>query len=162
MKGWILLHKKIWDNPRFYKNFRAVVVWLWLLTHCNDEGVVTCGRHQIAKDCGISDSTVYRLLKNFSKDYLGNDPILNIKPNNRFSVVYILKWKELQRKLNSDLNNHRTTTEQPTNTNKEERIKNKFNTGEKNLNPNFEYEVKDGSDYNPKSILTINGHSQKT
>lgn len=120
MNGWILLYKKIWENPRFYKNYKAVVVWIWLLTHCNDKGVVTCGRQQIAEDCGVSESCVYRILKNFSKKYLENEAIINIKPNNRFSTIYILKWSELQKRVN----NHRTTSEQPPNTNKQERINN--------------------------------------
>lgn len=125
MQGWILLHKKIWENPRFYKNYKATTIWLWLLTHCNDKGIVTCGRQQIAEDCGVSESCVYRTLKNFSKFYLNNDPILNIKPNNRFSTIHILKWSEMQRKVNTSMNNDRTTSEQPVNTNKEERIKKK-------------------------------------
>lgn len=93
--------------------------------------MITCGRQQIAEDCGVDESSVYRLLKSFSQFYLENEPILNIKPNNRFSVVRILKWAELQRKVNSTLNNDRTTSEQRVNTNKEERIKNK----EKKENP---------------------------
>lgn len=125
MNGWILLHKKIWENPRFFKNYKAIVVWVWLLTHCNGDGVVTCGRQQIAEACGINESCVYRVLKNFSLKYLENEPILNIKSNNRFSVIRILKWSELQRKSNSRLNNERTTSEQRVNTNKEERRKNK-------------------------------------
>lgn len=130
MNGWILLHKKIWDNPRFYKNPNALTVWVWLLTHSSKDGVVTCGRKQIAGECGIGESNVYRILKSFEATYFENEPLLNIKTNNRFSVITILKWKQMQRQKNNRLNNDVTTKEQQSNNkvtlikNKEERIKN--------------------------------------
>lgn len=129
MNGWILLHKKIWDNPRFYKNPNALAVWVWLLTHCNQNGVVTCGRRQIASECGVGESNVYRILKSFETSYFENEPLVNSQTNNRFSVITILKWKELQRRANSEMNNDVTTIEQQSNNkvtlikNKEERIK---------------------------------------
>jgi hypothetical protein len=131
MNGWFLLYKKIWDNPRFYKNSKAIAILVWLFSHCNEKGIVTCGRQQIAIDCGISESSVYRVVTNLSKIYQGNEPIVNIKTNNHFSTITILKWAELQRPVNNGLNNKRTTSEQPANNhrtlinNKEEIIKNK-------------------------------------
>lgn len=130
VNGWILLHKKIWDNPRFYKNPHALTVWVWLLTHCNQNGVVTCGRKQIAGECGVGESNVYRILKSFESSYFENEPLVNSQTNNRFSVITILKYKELQRKANNEMNNNVTTIEQQSNNNitliknKEERIKN--------------------------------------
>jgi hypothetical protein len=134
MNGWILLHKKIWDNPRFYKNPHALTVWVWLLTHCNQNGVVTCGRKQIAGECGVGESNVYRILKSFEVSYFENEPLVNSQTNNRFSVITILKYKELQRKANNEMNNNVTTIEQQSNNNitliknKEERIKNSKET----------------------------------
>lgn len=125
MNGWILLHKKIWENPRFIKSPTALAVWVWLLTHTNEKGVVTCGRKQIAEDTGVNEGSVRWLLKDFTQKRGEDDALLSIKPTNKFSIVTILNWQKYQRKEKSLLANDYPTTSQPLATNKEERIKNK-------------------------------------
>lgn len=57
----------------------------------------------------MSESMVYRYI-NVLKDL----KMLNIKPNNKFSIVTVEKWEDYQIKkeeMNSELNNKRTTSE---------------------------------------------------
>ena len=122
MNGWILLHKKIWDNPLLYGNGNAILVWLWLLTHCNNDGAVTCGRNQIGKDCGINPETVRYWLTRFLQE---NHQLTTIKTTNKFSTFQICNWKEYQRKTTNPSTRKLPATYQPPTTNKEERIKNK-------------------------------------
>lgn len=122
MNGWILLHKKIWDNPLFRKHPYALSVWIWLLTHADENGVVTCGRNQIAKETGVNASTVqYWLVRFLHESY----QLAIIKTNNRFSEYQICKWAEYQRKTISTSAEILSETYQQPITNKE--LKNKRN-----------------------------------
>lgn len=123
MQGWILLHKKIWFNPRFYRKPTALCVWLWLLTHTNEKGIVLCGSIQIAQELKISRSTVRDILKRFSQKNGEDDPIIAIKSTNKFSIVTILNWQKYQRPYAIKTDNHTTTTRQPLATNKEKEYK---------------------------------------
>lgn len=119
MNGWFLLHKKIWENPRFYRKSSALTVWIWLLSHTNNNGIVTCGRKQISQDTGVEENTVRFLIYSFSQDYQSDAPLLTIKPTNKFSIITILNWNKYQHLLNSTLNNNSTTTKQQLTTNKQ-------------------------------------------
>ena len=120
MNGWILLHKKIWDNKLFNGNYRAIAVWVWLLTHCNEKGEVTCGRNQISGDTGVKAGTVRYWLKKFLQE---KHQLATIETTNKFSTFLILNWVEYQRKnTNASVRNIPATSRQTT-TNKE--IKNK-------------------------------------
>lgn len=57
----------------------------------------------------MSESMVYRYI-----NVLKELKMLNIKPNNKFSIVTVEKWEDYQIKkeeMNSELNNKRTTSE---------------------------------------------------
>jgi hypothetical protein len=101
-----------------------LTVWIWLLTHCDKDGVVTFGRKQIAKDTGLSEQQVYRILKVFRQK--PNNQVM-YEANSVYTTITILKWGEYQRKVNNQVNNQvnnkRTISEQQANTNKE--VKNK-------------------------------------
>ena len=120
MNGWILLHKKIWENKLFSGNPYALSVWIWLLTHCNENGDVTCGRHQIAKETGVKAETVRYWLTRFLHE---NHQLTTIKTTNKYSEFHICKWKEYQRKTTNTSTRILPATYQPPTTNKE--LKNK-------------------------------------
>jgi hypothetical protein len=122
MNGWVLLHKKIWENPLFTGNAYATTVWLWLLTHADENGVVRCGRNQIAKDTGVKPPTVQYWLKRFLSE---NYQLAIIKTNNRFSEFRICKWEEYQRRTISKSSQKLSENYQQTITNKESKNKEK-------------------------------------
>lgn len=67
-KPWRKIWVSIWKSPDFNnrRNRSAMIlVWIWLISHADDNGVVTFGRNQIARDTGISPDAVYRCLHNF-------------------------------------------------------------------------------------------------
>lgn len=119
----------VFDNPDLLK------VWIWCLlkaTHKEheqmvglqvqqlEEGQFIFGRIKAAEQLKMTESKVYRLIKTLEK--LGN---LNIKSNNKYSIVTIEKWGDYQSKDNDNeqqteqqMNNKRTTNEQQMNTNK--------------------------------------------
>lgn len=127
MEGWIKLHRKlleslVFDNPELLK------VWIWCLlksTHKGytqliglqevqlKEGQFVFGRKVASKELGMSESKVYRLIKKLEK--MQN---LNIKSNNKFSVITIEKWGDYQsvdlegeQQNEQQMNNKRTTNE---------------------------------------------------
>ena len=114
MNGWILLHKKIWLSPNFQcKNkSKMFLVWIWLLTYCDENGKVTAGRDQIAREIGISSSSVQRAISNL-KSKMTAEAI--IKPNSVFTEFHILNWDKYQRNRTGK----RTASEQQANTYKE-------------------------------------------
>ena len=141
MAGWIKLHRKlkdslVFDNPDLLK------VWIWCLlkaTHDDytqmiglqevelKKGQFIFGRKVAANELKMSESKTYRLIKK-----LENMQNLNIKANNKFSVITIENWEIYQSDNNNNeqqseqqMNNKRTTNEQHMNTNKN--IKNNKN-----------------------------------
>jgi hypothetical protein len=74
------------------------------------------GRKAASEELGINESKIYRFVEHLKS--AGN---LNIKPNNKFSVISIINWNSYQGddcENEQQVNNHRTTTEQQLNTNK--------------------------------------------
>jgi hypothetical protein len=141
LAGWIKLHRKlkdslVFDNPDLLK------VWIWCLlkaTHDDytqmiglqevelKKGQFIFGRKVAANELKMSESKTYRLIKK-----LENMQNLNIKANNKFSVITIENWEIYQSDNNNNeqqseqqMNNKRTTNEQQMNTNKN--IKNNKN-----------------------------------
>ena len=139
MAGWIKLHRKlkdslVFDNPDLLK------VWIWCLlkaTHDDyiqmiglqevelKKGQFIFGRKVAANELKMSESKTYRLIKK-----LENMQNLNIKANNKFSVITIENWEIYQSDNNNNeqqseqqMNNKRTTNEQQMNTNKNKRTK---------------------------------------
>jgi DNA-binding transcriptional MocR family regulator len=93
------------------------LVWIWLLTYCDENGKVTAGRDQIAREIGISSSSVQRAISNL-KSKMTAEAI--IKPNSVFTEFHILNWDKYQRNRTGK----RTASEQQANS-KRTLIKNK-------------------------------------
>lgn len=140
--GWIKLYRKLLESPIF-DNPDLLKVWIWCLlkaSHVDHTQVIglqeihlksgqfVFGRKKAAIELNMSEAKVYRLIKKL--ELLGN---LNIKSNNKFSVITIVNWdfyqndqlqseqqteQQNEQQMNSKVNNKRTTNEQQMNTNK--------------------------------------------
>ncbi len=84
-----------------------------------EKGQFITGREVLAKDLNKKPITTYKRLK-----ILENLQILNIKSNNKFSLVTVVNYglyQSVKEKSNSKRNNQGTTKEQPRNTNKNDK-----------------------------------------
>ena len=142
--GWIKIHRKIRDNC-IYKDSHLLHLFIHCLLKANhkintflfnkqeitiERGQFVTGRLELAKELNMNSSLVYRKLK-----ILENIGIVNIKTNNKFSIVTVLKYNTYQDVITTSeqqneqqVNNKRTTSEQQVNTNKN----NKKENNEKN------------------------------
>lgn len=136
MQGWIKLHRKslnsaVFSNPNLWKVFTYCLIQAnYHSDHkfeFNSEEIILrpgqfiCGRIQGAKDCNMKESTFYYQLRK-----LKSIGIINIEPNNQFSIITIIKWgyyQDSNDNYDSSSDNRLTTDEQQTNTFKKERIK---------------------------------------
>lgn len=127
--GFITLHRKVTENP-IWKNSQLVHLFITLLLLANHEekkflfngklesvkrGQLITGRHTLAEQTLIPAGSIPRYLGILEK--LG---IVNIKANNKFSLITIEKYNDYQNKdgvANIKANNKRTASEQPVNTN---------------------------------------------
>lgn len=122
MNGWVLLYKKIWDNPLFKGNPYAMSVWVWFLTHCDDNGDITCGRNQISRDTGVKPETVRYWTTRFLQE---NYQLITIKTTNKYTQYHICNFSKLQHPYTKKNTANIQENYQQTTTNKEQRIKNK-------------------------------------
>ena len=122
----------MFDNPELLK------VWIWCLfkaTHDDyaqmvglqevylEKGQFVFGMKVASSELKMSESKTYRLIKK-----LENMQNLNIKTNNKFSVITIENWGLYQsddckseQQSEQQMNNKRTTNEQQMNTNKNDK-----------------------------------------
>ena len=103
--GWIKLHRGILESDVF-QNERLLKVWIWCLCKASHKehtqfvghqlvtlqpGQFIFGRAVAAESLRMAKSTVWDSMKVLEK--LGN---INIKSNNKFSVITIEKWTFFQ------------------------------------------------------------------
>lgn len=146
MAGWIKLHRKL-KNSLVFDNPDLLKVWIWCLlkaTHDDyiqmiglqevelEKGQFIFGRKVAANELKMSESKTYRLIKKL--ETMQN---LNIKANNKYSIITIANWELYQfdenkneQQFEQQMNNKRTTNEQQMNTNKN--IKNNKNNKNNN------------------------------
>ena len=132
--GWIKIHRKILGDPIF-QNEKLFKVWMYCLlkaTHRDYEQIVGLqvvklkpgefifGRIAAGKELNMSPSTVWRHINALKSG--GN---VDIKTNNKFSVVSIVNWRVYQEVENEEwttdgqqMDNKRTTSGQQVDTNK--------------------------------------------
>lgn len=128
--GWIKLHRKIIDSAVF-DNPKILKLWIWCLCKAShkgyesmvgnqivvlQEGQFIFGRKKASSELKIKESMVYQYIKILEK--LG---MVNIKSNNKFSIITIEKWAFYQCDYDEDQqqnNNKSTTNRQQSNTNK--------------------------------------------
>ena len=132
--GWIKLHRKIIDSAVF-ENPKILKLWIWCLCKAShkgyesmvgnqivvlQEGQFIFGRKKASSELKIKESMVYKYIKLLEKFEM-----INIKSNNKFSIITIEKWAfyqfdndEEQQQKEQQRNNKGTTKEQQRNTNK--------------------------------------------
>lgn len=104
-KGWIKLHRKVLDNPLFkFPNY--TLVWMYLLlnaTHSECDvlfegkritlkpGQLTCGASQIAKQMGVTRSSVERALGRFKVE-----DMVEVQASNKCSLITVKNWASYQ------------------------------------------------------------------
>lgn len=133
MEGWVKLHRKLIENPIFLKP-DLLQLFIYCLLKANHEpnkiifngkeiiierGQFITGREVLAKDLNQNGRSTYDRLK-----VLENLQILNIKSNNRFTLVTIVNYTFYQieeQKSNNKSNNKPTTSQQQANTNKNDK-----------------------------------------
>lgn len=141
MQGWIGLHRKLMENP-VWVDPNYLKLWIYCLFKAShkphkhlvgnqlielERGQFITGRDALAEDMNkglkpkqkLDGLTWFRYLKNMEKWEM-----LNIKTNNKFSVVTVVKYEvyqhnevEVEQQVEQQLNNKRTTNEQQMNTN---------------------------------------------
>ncbi len=130
-KGYIRVYRKLLTSAVF-QDEGTLKVWMWCLLRANysprpmdfageqvelKRGEFITGRIHASAELGMSESRTWRLIKKL--EHWGN---IRVKSNNKFSVVSILKYDTYQTddsQAEQPLDNQRTTSEQPADTDKE-------------------------------------------
>jgi len=130
MPGYIKLYRKLLENPIF-QNEKMLKVFVWCLLKSSyveheqlvglqkvtlGPGEFVYGRIKASQELGIKQSTLQRYIL-----ALKNLKILDIKSNNKFSIISIENWALYQSndvEVEQQTDNKRTTNGQQTDTNK--------------------------------------------
>lgn len=130
MEGWISTYRKILENPIVCKDSDYFAVWMYLLLNATHKespaifnkkkiilkkGQLITGRKTIAEKFDISESKVQRILKTFEIEQQ-----IEQQTCSRNRLISIINWNEYQQseqQIEQPVNNERTTSEQPVNTN---------------------------------------------
>ena len=131
MAGWIKQHRTVLDNPVICKDAEYFAIWSYLLlsaTHSKMDvefkgekrklkpGQFITGRKKIAQKFNISESKVQRVLKRYEIEQQ-----IKQETSSRNRLITVVNWLEYQapeQLSEQPVNNQRTTSEQPVDTNK--------------------------------------------
>lgn len=148
MEGWIKIHRKILENPIICKDSDYLAVWIYLLLNAThkeipalfkgkkitlQKGQLITGRKSMSNQLKISESKIYRIINDFKSEQQ-----IEQQTSNQNSLISILNWdkyQQIEQQNEQQMNNERTTDEQPVNTNKN--VKNDKNERINNI-PAFE------------------------
>lgn len=141
MDGWVKLYRKMLDNPVICKDGDYLSVWVYLLLNATHKevpaifkgekiilhpGQLITGRKSISEKLSISESKVTRIINLFKIEHQ-----IEQLTSNQNRLITILNWYEYQESEQQNeqpVNNERTTSEQPVNTNKNDKnVKNDKN-----------------------------------
>ena len=122
-EGWVKLYRKVLDKKWLRYDHNLYIVFMWLLMVVDRRtGKYTLGRFY-CKEIGMKPSTFRNALQR-----LKDCGILDIKSNNKYSEVQIVKWslhQSTEDKMDTSEDNKRTTRGQQEDTKQEERIENR-------------------------------------
>lgn len=122
-EGWVKLYRKVLDKKWLRYDHNLYIVFMWLLMVVDRRtGKYTLGRFY-CKEIGMKPSTFRNALQR-----LKDCGILDIKSNNKYSEVQIVKWSLYQStedKVDTSEDNKRTTRGQQEDTKQEVRIENR-------------------------------------
>lgn len=171
-RNWLKLNRSIltsnvFDNPKLLK------VWIWCLCKASHkerdqlvgrqvehlkEGQFIFGRKSASEELGMPESSVYNYFTQLKQ--MGN---INIKSNNKYSVVTVRNWrfyqcedKKRKQQNEQQMNNKRTTNEQQMNTNKN--VKNEKNVKNVSSSLKRREEIRKKSE---QVLKEINGNGSK-
>ena len=131
MEGWIKIHRKILENPIICKDSDYLAVWIYLLLNAThkeipalfkgkkitlQKGQLITGRKSMSNQLKISESKIYRIINDFKSEQQ-----IEQQTSNQNSLISILNWdkyQQIEQQNEQQMNNERTTDEQPVNTNK--------------------------------------------
>lgn len=129
MEGWIRIHRKLIEASWFSKS-EYVHLWLYLLLKANHQdkeiyignekvlvkrGQILTSRHKLSEVVHVQENKIYRILKCFE-----NEQQIEQQKTSRYTVITVLNYDTYQKseQVNEQqINNKRTTGEQPMNTN---------------------------------------------
>lgn len=137
MQGWIKLHRKLKDS-HIFQNEKLLKVFIWCLLKANhakrekqigrqtielEPGQFIFGRKKAALELDMKSSTAWDYMK-----VLESNNVIDIKSNNKFSLVSLVNWAVYQvtdensdSKHDSKYNNRPTTGRQQTDTDKNDK-----------------------------------------
>ncbi len=136
MEGWVKFHRKMLENPIICKDAETFAIWGYLLLSATHKeytewfggkkialkpGQLIVGRKKIAEVLRVSESKVQRTLKRFEDEHQ-----IEQQTSNANRLITIVSWESYQyseRQTEQPVNSQRTTSEQPVNTYKNERMK---------------------------------------
>jgi hypothetical protein len=124
-RGWIKIHRKIYDNP-YASDPHWVALWVWMLCRATrterrarigkttktfnlEPGQFISGRKQMAEETGIDESKIRRLLK-----LMKNDHQIDQRTSASGSLFTVLNWDEHQNVTNETTNRRPTSDQQMT------------------------------------------------
>ena len=156
MEGWIKIHRKLLESNVF-DNEKVLKIWIWCLlkaTHTEQKPIIGMqivklkpgqfifGRDKAAAELKMKPSTVYKYLR-----VLKNNGNINIKCNNKFSVVTIEKWDLYQTDFEKS-SSKGTTKEQQRNTYKNDKnVKNVYKRNQRKYDDSFYNNLYNFEDY---------------
>ncbi len=133
MSGWIKLHRTV-TKKGWYKKPDYLALWVHLLLKANhspaeflskgkiikvNPGQFITGRDAISAEIGVHSSKVERILKCFESEQQ-----IEQRKTNIGRWITIINWNQYQiseQRIEQQMNNGRTTDEQPVNTNKNDK-----------------------------------------
>lgn len=137
--GYVKVYRSLTEKG-YYKDSSYVHLWVHLLmkaTYQDKEylfnnkieylkpGQCITGRFSLSRETGIQASKIERILKCFESEHQ-----IEQQTTNKFRIITILNWSEYQQneqQSEQQVNNQRTTSEQPVNTNNKEKKDKKEN-----------------------------------
>ncbi len=120
-RGWVKLYRKIADG-QIFQNEKLLKVFIWCLIKASHQehvflhgrrkislkpGQFITGRKKAGEELDMPPSTAWFYLK-----FLEADNTIDIKSNNKYSLITVINWELYQsseENLNSNFDNKRTT-----------------------------------------------------
>lgn len=127
MEGWIKLHRKLLSS-KIFSNEKILKIWIWCLLKASSQeyetlvgmtniklerGQFVFGRKKAAEELKMNENTIYKYMKVLEKEQN-----INIKSNNKYSIVTIEKWGQYQ--FNEEISNSKSNNKITTKEHKQE------------------------------------------
>lgn len=147
-------------SSRQFRNAYCFKVWMWCLLKSTDQpydamvgrqeirvepGQFVFGRQEAARELNMSESTVWYWMK-----FLQKDGSLDIKSNNKFSIISLSNYQDYRDILDSTYNNKKTTKRQQKDTYKEVKEQSK-----EDISIDISHEPQPAADRDPNDVFAL-------